>query len=73
MQTRLGSFCEAVINLLVGMLVNIAGQYVIYPVLGLEVGHGQILLITLFFTFVSLARQYVLRRVFNHFIVRRNR
>lgn len=62
MQSRLESFVETLLNTLVGLLLNLGGQYVIFPILGIAVTHSEHLLITVFFTFLSIARGYGMRR-----------
>jgi hypothetical protein len=59
------SFVEANVNLLVGSIVSLLSNAIILPlVLGVMPSAGQLGLITLLFTFVSLVRQYVIRRWF---------
>ena len=65
MQTKLQSLIEAVVNILFGMGVAFAGQLVVFPALGIAVRLDQNVAITIAFTAISLARQYVLRRLFN--------
>lgn len=65
MQTRRGSAIEAVTNVAVGFVVAVAGQYAIFPIFGLQATHSEHMAIGAFFTVVSLARSYALRRVFN--------
>lgn len=70
-QPRRHSALESVLNVLVGYGVAIAAQRVIFPLFGIYIGMGQNLGIGLAFTVVSLARSYMLRRVFNAWHVRR--
>lgn len=65
MQTRWGSFVEANANLAVGYTVNVLANLAIFPFFGWEITFLQSLHVGVWFTFVSLARQYVLRRWFN--------
>lgn len=62
MQSHFESFIEANLNTLVGFAINMAGQYVIFPILGLPVTHTQHLTIAAFFTVLSVARGYAMRR-----------
>lgn len=62
MQTRAESLVEALLGTLVGLLINLGGQYVIFPILAIPVSHAQHLLITVFFTVLSIARGYGMRR-----------
>jgi hypothetical protein len=65
-QTRWQSFIEAWANVLVGYLVAIASQVLIFPWFGIHVPLSTNLAIGGWFTLISLARSYVLRRWFNN-------
>ena len=65
MQTRLSSFIESVVNTATGFIISILVQLILFPALGIEVRLDQNVVITIVFTAVSIARSYVLRRVFN--------
>lgn len=65
MQTRLGSFIEAAANILIGYLVAVLSQLLIFPLFGIQIPLADNLLIGLWFTLISLIRSYVLRRWFN--------
>ncbi len=56
---------EAVANVAVGYGVAVGTQIVVFPWFGLQASLGDTLAIGAIFTLVSLARSYVLRRVFN--------
>lgn len=71
MQTKFHSAVESVVNILIGYLVALGSQIVIFPLFGIQVGLRDNLLIGAFFTVVSLVRSYVLRRVFNKVTVLR--
>ena len=66
-QSRIGSAMEAVANVLIGYGVAVAAQAVIFPWFGFQASIGDNLSIGLLFTCVSLARSYLLRRIFNRF------
>lgn len=70
-QSRRASLSEAVVNVLIGYFVSIFSQAIIFPLFGIYVSMADNLLIGLAFTLVSVMRSYVLRRVFNHLIIRR--
>jgi len=70
-QTKFHSAVESVVNILIGYLVALGSQIVIFPLFGIQVGLRDNLLIGAFFTVVSLVRSYVLRRVFNKVTVLR--
>ena len=63
-QSRLMSLAEAVANVVVGFVVAVGVQMLLFPVFGLTVALRQNLVIGLAFTGVSIARSYVLRRMF---------
>lgn len=64
-QTRLASLIEAAINTLIGFVI----AYLAWPpaawFFGIEYQHSQQFGIVLFFTVLSVARGYVVRRWFN--------
>jgi len=64
-QSRLMSLVEVLANVLVGYLLAVATQLLIFPLFGLEATLRQSLGIGAVFTLVSLARGYLLRRLFN--------
>jgi hypothetical protein len=66
-QSRLMSLVEAVTNVAVGYGVAVVTQLLVFPMFGLPTTLGQNLAIGAIFTAVSLARSYVLRRVFETF------
>jgi hypothetical protein len=65
MQSKTQSAIESVANVAIGYLVALAAQLTIFPLLGIPVTLEQNLMIGAFFTAVSLARSYCVRRLFN--------
>jgi len=65
-QSRLHSSMEAGANIVAGILISAALTYWVLPVWGLVPKLHEALEITALFTAASFARQYGLRRVFNH-------
>lgn len=65
MQSKRMSFVESWANVAIGFGINFIGQFIIYPLVGLEVHIGQNLEIGAFFTVVSVVRSYCIRRFFN--------
>ena len=63
-QSRLMSLIEAVANVVVGYGVAVVTQILIFPIFGLHTTLAQNLKMGAVFTVVSIARSYVLRRVF---------
>jgi hypothetical protein len=65
MQSRQQSFIEACANVAVGYLVALLSQLIVFPLVGVQASIGQNLTIGAFFTAISLARSYLIRRFFN--------
>jgi hypothetical protein len=66
MQTKLESLFEQTLSTATGFaLAFTAWRFVVTPLLGIPIDNGQNLLITSFFTVLSIARGYVWRRFFN--------
>ena len=63
-QSRAMSLVEAVANVIVGYVLAIATQIVVFPWFGIETGLAEHLSIGLAFVGVSLVRGYLLRRLF---------
>lgn len=63
-QSRTMSMVEAATNVFVGYVLAIVTQIVVFPWFGIETGLTEHLAIGLAFVGVSLARGYLLRRVF---------
>jgi hypothetical protein len=59
------SFIESLAQVVIGYFVSLGAQLVVFPLFGMRVSLTDNLLIGLCFLIVSLARSYVLRRVFN--------
>jgi hypothetical protein len=65
MQTRLGSFIESVVNIIIGLAINVSAQMVIFPFFDIHIVWHDNILIAMIFTAISLTRSYVIRRFFN--------
>ena len=63
-QSRIMSLIEATANVVVGYGLAIATQIVVFPWFGIETGLAEHMTIGLAFVGVSLARGYLLRRLF---------
>jgi hypothetical protein len=64
-QSRLTSFTEALTNVVAGLALALATQMALYPAFGIRIGFWENLKIALSFTGLSLARSYLIRRLFN--------
>lgn len=63
-QSRRMSLVEAFANVIVGYGVAVVTQILIFPLFGLQTSLGQNLAMGGVFTMVSIARSYLLRRMF---------
>ena len=63
-QSRMMSLVEAGTNVVVGYVLAVATQLVVFPWFGLVVSIGNTLAIGAIFVITSLLRSYVLRRLF---------
>jgi hypothetical protein len=66
------SLVEATTNVVVGFGVAVLAQVAVFPLFGLDVSFTDNLFIGAIFTAISIARFYVLRRVFEAIRVHRN-
>ncbi len=64
-QSRAMSLLESVANVAIGYMVAICAQVVIFPIYDIHADTETHLKIGALFTVVSLARGYLLRRLFN--------
>ena len=65
MQSHRASLMEAAVNVFAGLVLSFILQLLLFGAMGIIASIGQNLLITAAFSFLSLARSYVLRRLFN--------
>ena len=70
MQSRLASFIEALTNVAIGMVVSFFGQIMVSHWYNLPLNLAQNVQIVLFFTVLSVARSYCIRRWYNRRIKR---
>lgn len=70
-QTRTHSAIESIANTAIGYGISLLTQLAVFPLFGIHVSLVQNMWIGVIFTIVSLARSYILRRVFNHWSSRR--
>lgn len=64
-QSRRGSAAEAVTNVLVGLIVSMIANAIVFPIYGFNPSALDNIGITLIYTAISLVRSYCLRRAFN--------
>ena len=68
MQSKLDSFIEAWLNVLIGFGISVLANFVIFPLVGIGASTTQILAVGIFMTFVSVARSYLVRRFANKYL-----
>jgi len=64
-QSRLGSFIEAWINVLIGFSINFIANLIIFPIFGWQISLMENLGLGAIYTIISVARSYAIRRWFN--------
>jgi hypothetical protein len=64
MQTKTMSLIESITNVILGYIIALITQVLVFPLFDLDVNIKSHLGIGLIFTVVSLVRSYVLRRVY---------
>lgn len=68
-QRKSHSFAEAVFNTGIGFCISIVANMVVLPMFGFKVSFLTATHIGGIFTIISIARSYVLRRIFNRIMV----
>ncbi len=64
-QSKKDSLIESMTNTAIGFTISLASTFIIFPLVGIQSTGFKNVLITIFFTVVSIARGYVIRRYFN--------
>lgn len=64
-QSKLGSFIEALMNTVIGYILNLGVQLLVYPAFGATFTFTQNIYIGLIFMVVSITRSFVIRRYMN--------
>lgn len=65
MQTKTQSLIEATVNSVSGYLLAVLTQFLLFPFFGIHIPLGQNFVLAFIFTIISIARSYVVRRLFN--------
>ena len=68
MQSKLDSFIEAWLNVLIGFGISVLANFVIFPLVGIGASTTQIITVGIFMTLVSVARSYFVRRFANKYL-----
>ena len=69
-QSRRASLLEAVLNTLAGFGISLAAQWFFLPLIGVSISLHQNLVFALIMTVISIARTFVLRRLFEFLHIR---
>jgi hypothetical protein len=64
-QTRLGSFIEAIINVVIGFGINVTANMFIFPLFGFHITPSANFVLEMIYTVISVVRSYAVRRWFN--------
>lgn len=64
-QKKWHSLLESIVNIIVGMVINIFAQQGVFPYFGIQISFTQSFEIACIFTGISLVRSFFLRRAFN--------
>ncbi len=64
-QTVKQSWIEIGVNTIVGFILSVGIQMIIYPLMGIPVTMGENISITLIFMAVGITRSFLIRRIFN--------
>lgn len=64
-QTRLQSLIETTINIGIGYGISLVSQIVVFPLFGIHIPISDNVFIGAIFTVISIARSYLVRRMFN--------
>lgn len=64
-QPKLHSFVESIVNVLIGLGINVYFQTLVFPIFHIYIPLHTNLQIAAIFTVISILRSFILRRVFN--------
>ena len=67
-QSKLDSLIEALLSTFIGFVVSFTANLILMPMLGIPVSLSQNFILTVAFTFVSVARSYLVRRFANKYL-----
>ena len=67
-QSKLDSLIEALLSTFIGFIVSFTANLILMPMLGIPVNLSQNFILTVAFTFVSVARSYLVRRFANKYL-----
>jgi hypothetical protein len=64
-QTKWGSFIEALVNVAIGFFIGVLSQHFIFPLYGINIPFSTNFELAGWFTIISIARTYLVRRYYN--------
>ena len=64
-QSRLMSLVETVTNIVIGLVISLISQIIIFNAYGINLPINDNVAIVLWFTLISVIRSYTIRRLFN--------
>lgn len=67
-QSKIDSLIEALLSTFIGLVVSFTANLMLMPMLGIPVSLSQNFILTVAFTFVSVARSYLVRRFANKYL-----
>ena len=67
-QSKIDSLIEALLSTFIGFVVSFTANLILMPMLGIPVSLSQNFVLTVAFTFVSVARSYLVRRWANKYL-----
>lgn len=67
-QSKIDSLIEALLSTFIGFVVSFTANLMLMPMLGIPVSLSQNFILTVAFTFVSVARSYLVRRWANKYL-----
>ena len=67
-QSKLDSLIEALLSTFIGFIVSFTANLILMPMLDIPVSLSQNFILTVAFTFVSVARSYLVRRFANKYL-----
>ncbi len=70
MQSRTASLIESITNIIIGYLIAVLSQIIIFPWFDIYLSMDEQFRIAAWFTLVSIIRTYMLRRTFNKLTVK---
>ena len=67
-QSKIDSLIEALLSTFIGFVVSFTANLTLMPMLGIPVSLSQNFILTVAFTFISVARSYLVRRFANKYL-----